>query len=142
MTPRDDLEPFRECRRACLAAVRHALDADGPRLDDAQLSLLLDGAELCETSIRFRRRNSMLHPRVGVLCVEICERCIQLCSRFPDDPIMQTCRNACARCAEFCGQLAGDPRAGGTPESGPGRPADKARAADCSADDARPRARA
>jgi hypothetical protein len=38
-----------------LAAVRHALDDDGPLLDDAQLGLLLDGAEVCETSIRFRR---------------------------------------------------------------------------------------
>ena len=131
----DDLDAFRACRRACLAAVRHALDADGPRLDDAQLSLLLDGAELCETSIRFRRRNSILHPRVCAICVEICERCIELCDLFPDDAIMRACRQAGVRCAAVCRQMADGPRAGGAPEPGPGRTADTGRAADRSGEE-------
>jgi hypothetical protein len=138
--PRDDLDAFRTCRRACLAAVRHALDDDGPHLDDAQLGLLLDGAEVCETSIRFRRRNSTLHPRVCAVCVELCERCAELCDRFADDAVMRTCRDACRHCANVCRRLAGDPGADDTPEAGHGRPADNGHAVDGAPEDSARRA--
>ena len=117
----EELEAFRVCRRACLDAVRRALDAEGPELDDAQLGLLLDGAELCETAIRFRRRNSTLHPRVCAMCVEICERCAELCEPLAEDSVMRACGDACRRCAALCRQLAGDPRTGGAPPRGAGR---------------------
>jgi hypothetical protein len=115
MMPGDDLETFRDCRRACLAAVRHALDDDGPRLDDAQIGLLLDGAEVCETSIRFRRRGSTLHARLCAVCVEICERCSQLCEAFADDAVMRACGEASRRCADVYRHLAGAPPTGGAP---------------------------
>ena len=117
----EELEAFRVCRRACLDAVRRGLDAEGPGLDDAQLGLLLDGAEVCETTIRFRRRNFTLHPRVCALCVDICERCAELCEALADDTVMRVCRDACRRCAAICRQLAGNPHGGGTPPGGPGR---------------------
>ena len=113
MPLRDDLEVFRACRRACLDAVRRALDDDGPTLDDGQIGLLLDGAEVCETAIRFRRRNSALHPRVCVACVEICERGAELCGTFADDAVMRACGEACRRCAEVCRALTGAGPAGG-----------------------------
>jgi hypothetical protein len=117
----EELEAFRVCRRACLDAVRRALDAEGPELDDAQLGLLLDGAEVCETTIRFRRRNSPLHPRVCAACVDICERCAGLCETLADDSVMRACGDACRRCAAICRQLVGDPHTGGAPLLGPGR---------------------
>jgi hypothetical protein len=110
----DDLEVFRACRRACLDAVRWALDDDGPTLDDAHIGVLLDGAEVCETTIRFRRRNSTLHPRMCAACVEVCERCAELCRAFAGDPVMRACGEACRRCADVCQQLAGAGPAGGT----------------------------
>jgi hypothetical protein len=94
----EELEAFRVCRRACLDAVRRALDAEGPALDDAQLGLLLDGAEVCETTIRFRRRNFTLDPPVCAVCVEVCQRCAALCEALADDS-----------------------QAGGAPPLGPGR---------------------
>ena len=139
-TPSDDLDTFRACRRACLAAVRHALDADGPQLDDAQIRLLLDGAEVCETSIRFRRRNSTLDPRVCTVCVAICERCAALCDRFGDDAVMRTCRDACRHCASVCRRLAGDPDAGAPPKAGHRRPADSGHAVDSAPETSAPRA--
>jgi hypothetical protein len=117
----EELEAFRVCRRACLDAVRHALDAEGPALDDAKLGLLLDGAEVCETTIRFRRRNAPLHPRVCALCVDVCERCAELCEALADDSVMRACGDACRRCAAICRRLTGNPQAGGTPPLGPGR---------------------
>ena len=115
MPLKDDLEVFRTCRRACLDAVRRALDDDGPTLDDAQIGMLLDGAEVCETAIRFRRRNSALHPRVCTACVAICERGAELCQAFDDDAVMRACGEACRRCAEVCRALAGAGPAGGAP---------------------------
>ena len=112
MPLKDDLEVFRACRRACLDAVRRALDDDGPTLDDAQIGVLLDGAEVCETTIRFRRRNSTLHPRMCAACVEICERCAELCQTFAADPVMCVCGEACRRCADVCRQLTGAGSAG------------------------------
>ena len=117
----EELEAFRVCRRACLDAVRRALDAEGPALDDAQLGLLLDGAEVCETTIRFRRRNFTLDPRVCAVCVEVCQRCVALCEALADDSVMRACGDACRRCAAICQRLAGDPQAGGAPPLGPGR---------------------
>ena len=94
MPLKDDLEVFRACRRACLDAVRRALDDDGPTLDDTQIGVLLDGAEVCETTIRFRRRTSTLHPRLCAACVEVCERCAELCEAYADDPVMRECSEA------------------------------------------------
>jgi len=103
----DDLEVFRTCRRACVDVVRRTLGDDGPALDDAQIGVLLDGAEVCETAIRFRRRNSMPPPRVCAVCVTICERCAELCEAHADDPVMRACGEACRRCAEVCRHLTG-----------------------------------
>lgn len=101
----DDLEVFRTCRRACVDAVRRTLDDDGPALDDAEIGLLLDGAEVCETAIRFRRRNSMPPPRVCAVCVKICERCAELCEALAADAVMRACGEACRRCAAVCRHL-------------------------------------
>ena len=115
MPLKDDLEVFRACRRACLDAVRRALDDDGPTLDDTQIGVLLDSAEVCETTIRFRRRNSTLHPRMCAACVEVCERCAELCQAFAADAVMGVCAEACRRCADVCRQLTDAGPAGGTP---------------------------
>jgi len=111
----DDLEVFRLCRRACLEAVRRALDDGGPPLNDAQIGMLLDGADVCETTIRFRRRNSTLNQRLCALCVEILERCVELCGAFAEDAVMRACGEVCGRCAEICRQRAGAGPAAGTP---------------------------
>ena len=104
----DDLDAFRICRRACLAVVRHTRDAGAPRLDTSQITRLLDGAELCETIVRFRRRGSTLHPRLCDMCVEVCQRCAEICERHPDDAVMRACAEACRRCAGLCRTLASD----------------------------------
>jgi hypothetical protein len=122
MPLKDDLEVFRACRRACLDAVRWALDDDGPTLDDAQIGVLLDGAEVCETTIRFRRRNSTLHPRMCAACVAMCERCAELCQAFAADPVMRACGEACRRCADVCRELTGNGPTGGNPRKQWSRP--------------------
>ena len=103
-----DLDVFRACRRACLAVVRHTLDPEAPRIDDAQISLLLDAAELCETTLRFGRRSSTLHPRLCTICVEVCERCADMCEAYPGDAVMRTCMERCRRCADVCRRLGSD----------------------------------
>ena len=115
MPLKDDLEVFRVCRRACLDAGRRAIDDDGSTLSDTQMGILLDDAEVCETTIRFRRRNSTLHPRMCAACVEVCERCAELCQAFAADAVMRACGAASRRCADVCRQLTEAGPAGGTP---------------------------
>jgi hypothetical protein len=68
--------------------------------------LLLDCAEICQTSANFMLRESDLH---GVTCrasADECEACAQACAKFEGDEIMQACAETCRGCAESCREMA------------------------------------
>ena len=71
----------------------------------AHIRLLLDCAEICQTSANFMLRGSDLHARVCAVCAEVCERCAQDCETFEED-FMQACAQECRRCAESCRRMA------------------------------------
>jgi hypothetical protein len=73
---------------------------------DIDVGLLLDCADICQTSTNFMLRNSPLHGQTCRLCAEVCERCAEDCERFRDDAAMQNCAQVCRRCAESCRRMA------------------------------------
>ena len=95
------------CFRTCLETVTHCLEKGGRHAEASHIRLLLDCAEICETSAGFMLRTSDLHTRTCAVCVEICERCARECEAFGDDPVMRACAEACRRCAESCRKMAG-----------------------------------
>jgi hypothetical protein len=95
------------CFRTCLETVTHGLEKGGRHAEASHIRLLLDCAEICQTSAGFMLRTSDLHTRTCAVCAEICERCARECEAFGDDPVMRACAEACRRCAESCRQMAG-----------------------------------
>jgi hypothetical protein len=67
----------------------------------AHIELLLNCAELCQTTANFMLRSAAAHQSVWSACAELCLRCAEDCARFDDD-LMRACAAACRRCAEFC----------------------------------------
>jgi len=108
---RQDLEHcIRECQtchNACLQTLQHCLQLGGKHAEAGHVRLLLDCAEICETSANFMLRASPLHGRTCAVCADVCDRCAQDCERVdPNDQTMRRCAEVCRRCAEACRQMA------------------------------------
>jgi MinD superfamily P-loop ATPase len=86
--------------------VTYCLQKGGNHAEQSHIRLLLDCAEICETSANFMLRTSELHARTCGVCAEVCERCAQDCDRMGDDAQMKACADMCRRCAESCRQMA------------------------------------
>ncbi|HWW76412.1 MAG TPA: four-helix bundle copper-binding protein [Pyrinomonadaceae bacterium] len=97
-----------ECHRACLEMVAHCLGVGGQHAEPAHIRLLLDCAEICQTSADFMIRGSEFHGRTCGVCAEVCTRCAEECERLAgDDEMMKRCAEICRRCADSCRQMAG-----------------------------------
>jgi hypothetical protein len=96
------------CHSICLQTVQHCLDLGGRHAEREHITLLLDCAEICETSANYMLRGSRLHGRTCAVCAEVCRACEDDCLRVGgNDEMMQQCAEACRRCAESCERMAG-----------------------------------
>ncbi|MDX1994083.1 MAG: four-helix bundle copper-binding protein [bacterium] len=97
-----------ECHSICLATVAHCLQMGGEHASPMHIGILLDCAEMCQTSANFMLRGSNLHGRTCGVCAEACERCAVDCERLGmGDSQMMACADLCRRCAESCRMMAG-----------------------------------
>jgi hypothetical protein len=87
--------------------VAHCLEKGGRHAEPQHIRLLLDCAEICQTSANFMVRGSDLHAATCRACAEVCERCADDCERMADDEMMRRCAEICRRCAASCAQMAG-----------------------------------
>ncbi len=95
-----------DCHSICLQTVQHCLELGGKNAESHHITMLLDCAEICQTSANFMLRSSNFHTRTCALCAEICEQCAADCERFGDDAQMKACAENCRRCAESCRRMA------------------------------------
>jgi hypothetical protein len=79
----------------------------GDHAETSHIRLLLDCAEICQTSANFMLRMSNFHNQTCGVCAEVCEHCARDCERFEDDEMMQQCAEACRSCARSCREMAG-----------------------------------
>jgi len=100
------IEECEHCHHVCLETVTHCLQTGGKHAEAAHIRLLLDCAEICQTSANFMLRGSDLHTRTCAACAEVCERCAESCERFGDDDKMKACAEVCRRCAASCRAMA------------------------------------
>ena len=101
------IDNCQQCHETCLQMVAHCLQKGGQHAEPAHIRLLLDCAEICETSANFMIRRSDLHPLTCGACAEVCDRCAEDCLRLGDDEAMRRCADVCRRCAESCNRMAG-----------------------------------
>ncbi len=95
-----------DCHHICVETVAYCLQMGGKHAEASHITILLDCAEICQTSANFMLRGSTFHGRTCGVCAEVCERCAQECEQMCDDAQMQACAEACRRCAESCRQMA------------------------------------
>ena len=95
-----------DCYRICTETANHCLTLGGAHADAKHIRLLLDCAEICQTSADFMLRSSDFHARTCAVCAEICKRCGDDCVRLGQgDGLMKACAEACRRCAETCQKM-------------------------------------
>ncbi|HSH80069.1 MAG TPA: four-helix bundle copper-binding protein [Herpetosiphonaceae bacterium] len=94
-----------DCHSICLATVAYCLQMGGMHAEASHITMLLDCAEICQTSANFMLRGSMFHGRTCAVCAEVCAACAQDCAQMGEDAQMQACAEACRRCAESCRQM-------------------------------------
>ena len=98
-----------ECHQVCLATIAHCLKMGGKHALPAHIRLLLDCAQICQTSADFMVRTSPHHGLTCGACAEICRACARSCREL-DGPEMQRCAEVCARCADSCEEMASSAR--------------------------------
>lgn len=96
-----------ECHRICEETITYCLGKGGDHVADEHLRLLIDCAEICQTSANFMLRGSSRHDITCRACAEICRACADDCAMFTGDAQMERCADVCRRCAEACEQMAG-----------------------------------
>ena len=100
------IEGCLNCHAACTMAAQHCLAEGGELGDIDMVGVLLDCAEICQTSANFMLRGSPYHPVTCAACAEVCRVCEEACRNFSDDEQLRDCAETCASCAEHCEHMA------------------------------------
>lgn len=91
-----------DCYSTCLATLSYCVQQGGRHVAPEHMGLLMDCAEICQTSANFMLRHSLLHGYTCEVCAEICEECADECAEFTGDEQMQACADICRSCAASC----------------------------------------
>lgn len=90
----------------CLTTARYCSQHGATHVAEGHLALLLDCAELCQTTANSLLRHSPQHPIVCDACARMCEACARDCAAFANDSQMQRCAATCRECAASCRDMA------------------------------------
>jgi hypothetical protein len=85
-------------------AMNHCLEVGGRHVEAEHFRLIMNCAEICQTSANFQLSSSSLHHLVCGVCAKVCEACALSCENIGG---MNECVEACKKCAESCRQMAG-----------------------------------
>ena len=98
------IEACSHCHQVCLqTAMNHCLESGGKHVKPKHFRLLMNCAEICQTSANFQLGSSHFQHRLCEVCAEVCEACAADCAKLGD---MDECVEACNACAESCRQMA------------------------------------
>ena len=94
-----------KCHQTCLhEAMNHCLEEGGEHVAPDHFRLMMNCAEMCQTSANFMLSGSALSRQVCGVCAEICDACAQSCEETEG---MEECARVCRECAESCRRMAG-----------------------------------
>lgn len=93
-----------DCHHVCLeTAMNHCLETGGKHVDPSHFRLMMNCAEICQTSANFMLSGSEHHKLTCGVCAEICRKCAEDCRELEG---MEECVSVCGRCADSCGRMA------------------------------------
>lgn len=94
-----------QCHQTCERMIEHCLNKGGVHANPQHIKILIDCAQICQTSADFMLRNSHLHGATCRACAEVCEACAESCEQMNDDDSMQACIDVCRKCADSCQKM-------------------------------------
>ncbi|MBK3404078.1 four-helix bundle copper-binding protein [Methylorubrum populi] len=106
MTIQECVDSCLKSHTMCLDTGRYCMEQGGRHVAAAHLALLLDCAEMCQTTANSLLRRSPQHAVVCEACARLCEACARDCEGFAPDPQMQRCARTCQDCARSCRDMA------------------------------------
>lgn len=99
------IELCSDCHEMCVSAFAYCIGMEGQHAEEKHLRLLMDCAEICQTSADFMLRGSNFQYRVCGVCADICESCADSCESFRNDAEMKMCAELCQQCATICREM-------------------------------------
>ena len=94
-----------KCHQTCLhEAMNHCLESGGEHVEPDHFRLMMNCAEMCQTSANFMLSGSAFASQICGACAEICEACAESCERIGG---MEECARVCRECAESCRRMSG-----------------------------------
>jgi hypothetical protein len=95
-----------DCQALCTETVLHCLKLGGRHAAPDHIVLLLDCAQICETTAQYLLRESSFHGPICGLCADVCRQCAENCMQIAaDDQILKQCAEMCRRCADSCERM-------------------------------------
>lgn len=93
-----------QCHQACIhTAMTHCLVEGGKHVEANHFRLMINCAEICQTSANFMLSGSAFHQKICEVCAEICDACVKSCEEIGG---MEDCVKVCRECAESCRRMA------------------------------------
>ncbi len=99
------IENCLQCHVICTMTAQYCLSQGGEHAAVGHVGLLLDCAEICQTSANFMVRGSPFHTTTCAACAEVCRACAEACRGFAGDEHMEHCADVCESCAESCERM-------------------------------------
>jgi hypothetical protein len=104
---RECIEATSDCYTVCSETLTHSLGDAGTPAHARHIRLLIDCAEISQTTQNSLVRASELGLMMAAVCVEACEKVAVSCRRIDtSDPQLNTCAEVCDHTANCCRQLA------------------------------------
>src|SRR4029079_5838605 len=100
------VEECLNCHAVCTLTLQHCLASGGTHDEVIVIGLLLDGAEVSQTSANFMLRGSPYHVVTCGACAELCRACAEACATVTDDEQLMHCAEVCSACADSCENMA------------------------------------
>jgi len=102
----DCIEACLQCHVVTTMTAQYCLAQGGEMADMSHVGLLLDTAEIAQTSANFMLRGSPFHTLACGVCAELCRACAEACRSIPgDDEHLLHCAQICESCASHCEEM-------------------------------------
>ena len=93
------------CHQTCLhEAMNHCLESGGKHVEAEHFRLMMNCAEICQTSTNFMLGSSAFSNQICRVCAEVCDACAKSCEQIDG---MEDCARVCRECARHCREMAG-----------------------------------
>lgn len=89
-----------KCYQICLStAMNHCLETGGKHVEAKHFRLMMNCAQMCQTSANLQISSSEFISKFCALCAEVCEACSKSCHDLAG---MGDCEKVCLDCAASC----------------------------------------